>query len=455
MHIEELKNPNYLEIKLFRLTAPLFNNSNIPLSGLYNELSNIESKEYELKSKFKNFDIDSPDFINKENLFTIKYDQNEKILLGERMDYILTFVNNSKDNLIVKDLIAKLVSNNERIKSEKRLELKFEENKKEIIIPAYKSYSMPLKFKIKTVCKFQLNIFCSTKSKLYNDDYFKRRQRNIIRETTSSYIIRNNHVKFQEFKKFELEVFNPFIVKEKFFNINVNQCLISIKIKNNTDNILTITDLKLNPKEKPNIIKLVKSLEEIKNCGKKKENDSKYLSLQPKEELMTLFKIEDPDLFYDNDNFTLYIFWLKEFDFNPKVYSYDFYNALNTYNNYFKLTIKEKPETDIILNQNFRIVINLKTKSKDKKYNISISQEQIYDDDDKSDDREIEIIDIIEKNIELNSKVQNNDFILICKSDILGNIYLPKLKFTLTEGDINIPVIKIYDSLLSFNCVPK
>jgi hypothetical protein len=250
-------------------------------------------------------------------------------------------------------------------------------------------------------------------------------------------------------------VFNPFIIKEKFFNINVNQCLISIKIKNNTDNILTITDLKLNPKEKPNIIKLVKSLEEIKNCGKKKENDSKYLSLQPKEELMTLFKIEEPDLFYDNDNFTLYIFWLKEFDFNPKVYSYDFYNALNTYNNYFKLTIKEKPETDIILNQNFRIVINLKTKSKDKKYNISISQEQIYDDDDKSDDREIEIIDIIEKNIELNSKVQNNDFILICKSDILGNIYLPKLKFTLTEGDINIPVIKIYDSLLSFNCVPK
>ena len=177
--------------------------------------------------------------------------------------------------------------------------------------------------------------------------------------------------------------------------------------------------------------------------------------MQPKEELMTLFKIEDPDLFYDNDNFTLYIFWLKEFDFNPKVYSYDFYNALNTYNNYFKLTIKEKPETDIILHQNFRIVINLKTKSKDKKYNISISQEQIYDDDDKSDDREIEIIDIIEKNIELNSKVQNNDFILICKSDILGNIYLPKLKFTLTEGDINIPVIKIYDSLLSFNCVPK
>ena len=456
MHTEELKNPNYLEIRLYHLTSPLFNNTNIPLSGLYNQLSNPESKEYELKNKFANFDIDSPDFINTENLLSIKNDETEKILLGEKMDNILTFVNKSKENLIVKDLVAKLVTKNTKgVKLEKRLELSFEGKKNEITIPPFKSHSIPFNNKIKTVCKFQLNIFCNSKSNLYNSEYFQKRQRNIIKEMTNSYIIKSGRVKFHENKKFDFEVFSPFYVKEKFYNINVNQCLISIKIKNITDNVLTITDLKLNPKGKSNVIKLVKSLEEIKNSGQKNENDSKYLSLQPKEELMVLFKIEDPDLFYENDDFTLYIFWLKTFDFNPKVFTYEFPNVLNTYNKYFKLTIKEKPEKDIILHQNFRIVINLKTKNKDKKYNISISQEQIKDDDDKSDDREIEIIDIIEKQIELNSKVQSNDFILICKSDILGNIYLPKLKFTLTEGDINLPINKIYDSLLSFNCVPN
>jgi hypothetical protein len=270
-------------------------------------------------------------------------------------------------------------------------------------------------------------------------------------------------------------VYNPFSIKERFFNINVNHCFIHIKIKNVTDNILTINDLGINLKEKndkmksvKNIddkikmlksgndkIKLVKSLEEIKNLGQKNENDSKYLSLQPKEELMVLFKIEDPDIYYEKSDYILYISWLKKFDFNSKLFFYDFSNTLNTFNNYFKLSIAEKPEGDIILNQNFRIVINLKTKNKNAKYNISISQEPIQDDDEKSEDREIEIIDIIEKQIELNSKVPSNNFILICKSDILGNIYLPKLKFTLTEGDKNMPIYNIYDSLLSFNCVAK
>ena len=458
MHTEELKNPNFLEIKIYRLISPLFNNKNIPLSGLYNQLSNPEGKEYQLKSKFQNFDIDSSDFINMENLLSITKEQNEKILFGEKVDFIITFVNTSRESLILKDLVARIITIDAKGKEmEKPLDLYFYENnkeKKDVIISQFQSHSIPCSIKMKTACKFQIEIFCSSLSKLYNSEYQKKRQRNMIRDTTDSYTIKGGIVKFQENKKFDFEVISPFFVKERFFNINVNQCLISIKIKNVTDKNLTLTDLKLNPKEKPNVIKLVKSLEEIKNNGQKNENDSKYLTLKSKEELMVLFKIEDPDLFYDNMKFTLYIFWLKKFDFNPKIYEYSFDNVLNTYNKYYKLTIKEKPESDIILHQNFRIVINLKTKNIDKKYTISISQVPINDDD-KSDDREIEIIDVIEKKIELNAKIQNNDFILICKSDILGNIYLPKLKFTLTEGDINFPFIKIYDSLLSFNCVPK
>ena len=152
MHTEELKNPNYLEIKLFHLTSPLFNNINNPLSGLYNQLSNLESKEYELKNKFKNFDIDSPDFINTENLLSIQSDQTVKILLGEKMENILTFVNKSKDNLVVKDFGAKLITKNAKgIKLEKKLEFKLQGNKKEISIPPFKSYSISFNSKIGTV----------------------------------------------------------------------------------------------------------------------------------------------------------------------------------------------------------------------------------------------------------------------------------------------------------------
>ena len=38
-HKEVLVKPNFLEIKFYRLTSPLFNYSNLPLSGLYNPLT--------------------------------------------------------------------------------------------------------------------------------------------------------------------------------------------------------------------------------------------------------------------------------------------------------------------------------------------------------------------------------------------------------------------------------
>ena len=87
-----------------------------------------------------------------------------------------------------------------------------------------------------------------------------------------------------------------------------------------------------------------------------------------------------------------------------------------------------------------------------KKYSVSLSQEALRDND-KSSDREIEIIDIIEKKIELSQKNPSNNFILICKSDILGNVYLPRLKFLVYEENNINPFGKIYDTLLFFNCI--
>ena len=42
---------------------------------------------------------------------------------------------------------------------------------------------------------------------------------------------------------------------------------------------------------------------------------------------------------------------------------------------------------------------------------------------------------------------------LICKSDIIGNVYLPRLKFVLYEDNNNNHIEKVYDTLLFFNCV--
>ena len=456
MQSEELKNPKYLEIKFYRLTTPLLNYSSLPLSGLYNPILNKESNAYQLNSKFKNFDIASPNFINIENLLSITNNPCEKILIDEMMDNFITFVNKSKEEMTIKDLKIelKLEENKNKI-LEKPIQCSIDENN-EIKIPAKKSYSLFFNTNITKAGKYQLNISCHSLNQLYDIDYYKKKQRNTIKDSTINYYIKNNTVEFFEFQKFNFEAYNPFFIKEKFYNFNVNQCLISVKIKNITDNNLTILDLFLVPKGKNmNKIELVKSLDEIKNNFNKNDNDSKYITLQSKEELMVLFRINDPDLFNEKNEFTLSINWLKKFDFNTKTFKYDFNNSLNIFNNHYKMTITEKPEGDIIINQNFKIIINIKSKNKETKYNISLSQEPIRDCDNNSNDREIEIIDIIEKKMELSSKIQSNNFILICKSDILGSVYLPKLRFTVNEGEKIPPIENVYDSLLSFNCISK
>ena len=458
MKEEELKKPDYLEIKFYRLSSPLFNYSNTSLSGLYNPLLNNESNEYQLKSTFKNFDIVSPDFINTENLLSLSSNQNEKVLVYEKMDNFVTFVNNSKDELTIKDLKILLKPEDSKSKvKEKEVPFKsnLNENQKIIKIPSKKSYSIFFSKTINYAGKYQFIIKCTSLSPLYDIMYKKKNQRNIIKRAGVGYLIKESTVEFEEVKKINFEVYDVLNIKPKFYNNNVNQCFISIKIRNVTETMINIVDVKLISNGiRKDPIPLVKNLDEIKKSNNNNIN-SKHLTLQSKEELMVLFKITTPDLYYYNNDFILKILWLKNFDFNEKKIEYKISNKLNTYNEYYIMTITEKPDGDIIINQNFKIVINLRSKDKRKKYLISISQEQIKDDDNKSTDREIEIIDIIEKKIELNEEKESNNFILICKSDILGNVYLPKLKFTVNEGDQIQPKENIYDNLLCFNCIPK
>ena len=181
---------------------------------------------------------------------------------------------------------------------------------------------------------------------------------------------------------------------------------------------------------------------------------SNFLTIQQDEEINFIFKNKDPSLYYDEKNYVLYIKWLNLFDANEKEFTYEFNNGLNTLNDYYKIIVMEKPENKIFINQNFKITIKLESRNLNKKYFISLSQEALKDND-KSNEREIEIIDIIEKRIELSQKYPSNNFILICKSEFLGNVLLPKLKFLLYEDNSNKPIINVYSNLLYFNCDEK
>ena len=233
----------------------------------------------------------------------------------------------------------------------------------------------------------------------------------------------------------------------------MNIFYIETKIINNTIYPLTITDIILTPKSKQDII--FKPIDDLKKLNFSNNNfNTQFLTLQQDEETNSVFKIIFPNEFiFDENLFLLKIKWLNLFDFKEKEQIYEIKNEFITYNNYFKIKEIEKPEGDIIKNQNFKIMIKLGTKNIKKKIFINLERETKADQD-KLNDREFEIIDIIEKRIELSQKFNTNNFILICKSDYLGNVNMPKIKFIKNE-DNKIKEEISCDSLLHFNCISK
>lgn len=456
MFSEELKVPKDIELKFHRLGTPNLNNVCLPLSGLYNPIDNEESSEYVLKNKFRIFDVSPNNFLNIENLLTINNNFG-RICINEQLEGFLMFENKADYEVKIKiiDISIKLDEN----KSNAKQPLEIDIPKSMIIIQSKRAYALKIKTQINFVAKYKIDISFNIYSLTYDQTYYKIKQRTIVKERSENYCIKNGCVEYNIFKKLTFESYNPFKINEFFYNSQVNKCFIEIRILNTFSNPLSILDINLIPKTKKNEknekIPLVQSLQEIKmNKNSKNLNDTKYLTLQFEEQIRVLFCINDTNLFYDVSKFALNITWLNYFNFTSRLYTFEFGNKLNTYNEYYKMVITEKPNEDIVLNQNFKIIINLQSKNLSKKYSITLSQEPIKDND-ISTDREIEIIDIIEKKMELNSKTPSNNFVLICKSDILGNVYLPKLKFSLYEGDKNTPIENVYDALLNFNCISK
>ena len=475
MLIQELKLPKDIEIKFYRLSYPILNTSNLPLSGIYQP--EPLNSQFPFENKFTKFSIG-----NLENFFSLNSSFG-KVFLLEKLEGLIIFANNSDNHITIKDLDINIII--EPMKDSKKIQKKISDVKlppSGIQIRPKNAFSVKMEIFLDIVGKYMIDINLRVRSSAYNTLYNTLKLKGKVRDSPKEFRIVDGNVESLNNKKLTFDVNYPFKIKEVFHNKQLNECFIDIKIKNNTIYPITICDLFLSPKLKKaqssklsdilsidknknnheiiNKIPLVQTLEEINNnefipLDKSINNiinNTKYTTLESDEEINLLFKITDSNIYNIEPIFILEIKWLNLFDAKIKKFLYEFPNQLNTFNKFYKISVIEKPEGNIIKGQNFYIKLKLETKNPQKKYVITLRQD-IMKDDDKSSDREIEIIDIIEKKIELNSNKTFDNFMLICKSDIIGNVYLPRLKFLVLEDGGITQSGNTYDTLLFFNCV--
>ena len=465
---QEFKPKKEVEIKFFRLSPPVLVTSP-PLSGIYHNIDSIEDPENIIDNKFTNFEINTLSPYTNQSLFSLSPSFG-RVFHKEILEGLLTFKNKSDHEITLKTLEGSILVDEKsetKTKNQKYI-LDIKLPKEGIILDKSEVYSMKFVCKLEFASKYTIYIELKVKSATYDYQYNEAKQKNLVKDE-KDFIVDGESVIIPISKKLTFDVIYPIKVYEKFHNFQMNTCFIELQIINISIYPLTLTDLYLNPKSKPEEkLLLVDSLQELsKNQSQNLFSDlnfqsnssdfipsSKYLTLQPDEEMNVLFKITDSSLFLEEEKYILNIKWLNLFDVNEKDYIYEFSNTLNTYNNYYKITVLEKPEKNIIINENFKIILKLETKNINNNYIISLSQETLRDND-KSNDKEIEIIDITEKKIKLNKDIPQNNFVLICKSNVLGNVYLPRLKFLLYEDKNSNPTGNVFDALLTFNCIQK
>ena len=461
---QEFKPKKEVEIKFFRLLPPNLSSFS-SLSGIYHNIDSVESPESILENKFSNFDINTESFFTTQDLFSF-LPYFGRIFHKEILEGLLTFKNKAEHEVTLKSLEVSVM-----IDEKAETKTKYQKNildiklpKEGVILDKGEVYSVKFCSNLEFSSKYSILIELKVRSATYDYQYNEAKQKNLVKDE-KDFIVDGENVEIPISKKLTFDVIYPFKVLEKFYNYQMNTCFIELKIINITIYPLTLTDLYLCPKTNTNLkLVLVDGLQEISQNqsqnlfpGINPQSPipaSKFLTLQPDEEVSVLFKITDPSLFLNEEKYILYINWLNLFDINEKEFNYEFSNTLNTFNNYYKITVLEKPDKNININENFKIVLKVETKNPNKKYIISLSKEALRDND-KSNDRELEIIDIKEKKIELNKSTPENQFILICKSDVLGHVYLPRLKFLLYEDNNSNPTGNVFDALLSFNCVQK
>lgn len=448
--LQELKYKEDLDIKFFRIHPNIPTTTPTPLSGGYQPLGLSEDTTQPIiNNKFKNFDI--PPTFSIDNMIVLNPSFG-RIFVNEILEGLIIFHNKSDHIKQIKDLKVNLTSGKKNLP----LNLKLP---KDTFIQKRSVYSMKFSSKIDSIGKYVIDIKVKSRSDFYDEQYKNNPQKYYIKKEGPNYRIENEKIEFNHEKKLTFDSNLPFLVESKFHIYQMNICYIETKIINNTIYPLTITDLSLIPKSKPdNIFKPIDDLKQLyinKFHNNSNISCTKYLTLQQEEEINSVIKMDyEKNNFTEESEFNLKIKWLNLFDAKEKEQIYSIKNEFNTNNNYFKIIIAEKPENNkIYINQNFKITLKLETKNPKKKIFINLELETKTDKD-ILNEREFDIIDIIEKRIELSPKFLSNNFILICKADYLGNLFMPKIKFLINE-DNKIKDEIFCERLINFNCVSK
>ena len=421
--IEELKLYKDIDINFIRLSKPVFNSVDLPLSGLYNSLDNIEYPNYPLKNKFKNFTTPINGGLGLDNLFMLKTSF-DKLLTDEKLEGLIILTNNSPRDITIKNMEISFIF--EADQNTFLISLPDKDNT--LFLSRNQSYSLKIKKNLKEKGKYGFDIKFWTKSFFYDQQYYNLKQRGKIKESTKYKII-DSHVEYYNNKIFNFSVSDPFDIKTKFkMNQLKDEYFIEINIKNISKYNLTIPDLIIKPNQRNNIyLKPTSNLEEMQlnvdgfDAKNNKENNnniilnnSKIFCLQPDEDINLFFKSASKEIFLLEEKFTLYIKWLNIFDFSPKNFQYEFKNELDIFNNYFVFMITERPLGNIILGHDFPLIIQFVSKQPKRNLELTISE---YNKNKK--DNEVEII-IKEYKFELNDKCQKYNVNIRCKSDKTG-----------------------------------
>ena len=259
-----------------------------------------------------------------------------------------------------------------------------------ISLKEYSFYSFVFYFKVEKKVKYKIEFKC-----LYEDIEFGINENKMFK----------NGYNYE--KILTIEGKNPFNIDTNFTLIDLEKCYISQILENLNKITLKINKIWLSTNKEPKtIIELKTKFEE--------------LYLHQKESISLLYEINDQNIFNYERKFLLNIEWQRINELNKYLFQSEIRNTCISYNEFFAIELKEKPNVTLIKDQTFKIILLIYPKINEK-LNIYIS----CDNDDKG--KVINILDIIEENIELFNNPE--EICLICKSRYVGNISFPTIKF--------------------------
>ena len=437
--LRETDFPQFINLKCLRLNPPNLNKLITPLNGLYNDINNKEDiNVFPLEKKTSNFSLSSNN-LNIENVFIIN-EKFGKVYFSEIFEAILIFINTSNYYEIELKNIEIVIAIEVK---KKLLRVRFQSDIPQniIYIKPLESYGIKIRFKIETNYKYLIDTYAICQCKYYDEIIAKDDNKGSHRifNKTEKYQISNGRVELNFVRRFTFDGLTPFSTQEKYIN-QLKNCIIEQTIKNISNFTLVLNDFKMNSKFKPDEYFEIDNIDLIKNT-----------ILEPNEEMNVVFKIKNVEIFSNEKSFFLTIKWTHLFDLTPKNYIKEIENGFDLYNNYIALNVVEQPMNEIIENQNFKIIFSLSKKTKQNI--IVVIETEALRDCEKSNDREIEIIDIVQKKLELSEDIPINTFSLICKSDILGGVNLPKIRLSVFDNRNSLLQSFTFENLLGYNCV--